>query len=154
MIFIGIDPGKSGALATIETLDAGNYAVNVLPFDEALYRERLRSFDGCKAVAVVERVGAMPKQGVTSMFNFGVNFGFIQGLLAACGIPFELVTPARWKKEFGVTADKNTSIEVAHRLFPDVDLRRTKLCRKPDDGVAEALLMAEFARRKMGGNEA
>ena len=104
--------------------------------------------------AVVERVTAMPKQGVTSMFNFGVNFGFIQGLLTAYGIPFELVSPAKWKREFGVTSDKNTSIAVAQRLFPDVSLLRTERCRKPDDGIAEALLMAEYARRRMGGANA
>ena len=40
---------------------------------------------------------------------------------------------------FGVTKDKNTSVAVAQRLFPDVSLLRTEKCRKPDDGFAEAL---------------
>ena len=89
----------------------------------------------------------MPGQGVTSCFSFGQNFGFILGLLRALVIPFELVRPQKWKKEFSCTSDKNTSIEVAKRLFPGVDLRRTPKCQKPHDGICEALLMAEYARR-------
>lgn len=91
----------------------------------------------------------MPGQGVTSMFKFGENFGFIQGLLMAYSIPYELVTPQKWKKEFQVTGDKNSSISVCKRLFPDVPLRRTDRCKKDHDGMAEALLMAEYARRRL-----
>lgn len=91
----------------------------------------------------------MPKQGVVSMFNFGKNFGFIQGLLTAYSIPYELVTPQKWKKEFQITGDKNSSIAVCKRLFPDVDLRRAERYRKDDDNSAEALLLAEYVRRKL-----
>ena len=98
---------------------------------------------------VVEKVGAMPGQGVTSMFNFGKNYGFILGALESFGFSYELVTPKKWKKEFGVTADKNTSIEVCKRLFPEANLKRTERCKKDHDGMAEALLMAEYARRHM-----
>jgi len=149
-IFIGIDPGKSGAMAIVST-DTQPF-VRVVPFDEREYAEVLRfhneydTIGGC----VVERVSAMPGQGVSSMFSFGENYGFIQGLLTAYNIPFELVMPRVWKKEFGVTSDKNTSIAVARRLFPDTPLERTNRCKKEDDGICEALLMAEFARRKMG----
>jgi len=97
----------------------------------------------------LEHVSAMPKQGVTSTFNFGVNFGWIQGILDAFGVPYELVRPQKWKKEFSVTANKNSSIAVCKRLFPDVSLKRTERCTKDDDGMAEALLMAEYARRKL-----
>lgn len=94
----------------------------------------------------LEHVGAMPGQGVTSMFSFGENFGFIKGLLAANELPYELVRPQKWKKEFGISG-KNQSVEVCKRLFPSVSLRRTEKCRKDHDGMAEALLMAEYARR-------
>ena len=84
------------------------------------------------------------------MFNFGTNFGFIQGVLRAYKIPFELVRPQKWKKEFSITADKNSSIQVCKRLFPEVSLLRTEKCKKEDDNVAESVLLAEFARRKLG----
>ena len=91
----------------------------------------------------------MPGQGVTSMFNFGKGFGWVLGLLDAYRLSYELITPQKWKREFGVTSDKNTSIAVCKRLFPTVSLLPTERCRKDNDGMAEALLMAEYARRKM-----
>lgn len=121
-----------------------------VPWDEVKFVEDMRSLQGQKAIACVEHVGAMPGQGVTSMFTFGQNFGFIQGVLTAYGIPFELVRPQKWKKEFSITGDKNTSITVCKRLFPDVSLLPTERSRKESDGMAEALLMAEYARRKFG----
>lgn len=92
----------------------------------------------------------MPGQGVTSMFNFGKSAGYIEGVLTALGIPYQLVMPKRWKAEFTLCGkDKQASIETCKRLFPDVSLRASERCRKDSDGMAEALLMAEFARRKM-----
>ena len=84
-------------------------------------------------------------------YPFGMNFGFIQGVLKAYGIPYELVTPQKWKKEFSCTSDKNTSIEVCKRLFPDVNLKATDRCKKDHDGMAEALLLAEYGRRHYNG---
>ena len=82
-----------------------------------------------------------------------MNFGFIQGVLKAYGIPYELVTPQKWKKEFSCTSDKNTSIEVCKRLFPNVNLKATDRCKKYHDGMAEALLIAEYGRRHYNGKE-
>jgi crossover junction endodeoxyribonuclease RuvC len=91
----------------------------------------------------------MPGQGVTSMFSFGKSAGFIEGVLTALAIPYQLVPPQTWKKVFSLNASKLNSIEVCQKLFPDVDLMRTERCKKPHDGMAEALLMAEYARRKL-----
>lgn len=145
MIYIGIDPGKSGAMAAISDLVDRKVLIQ---FDESVYANVLRECIPEDTRAVLEHVGAMPKQGVTSMFHFGENFGYIKGLLEAFQIPYELVRPQKWKKEFGITGDKNSSIDVCKRLFPGVDLRRTERCRKDDDGMAEALLMALYAKRR------
>lgn len=149
MIYLGIDPGKAGALAYIM-----GETVSVFSFDENVYNAALGSAalmqeNGEHVFCCLEHVGAMPGQGVTSMFSFGENFGFIRGLLHAHCISYELVRPQKWKREFSITGDKNTSIAVCKRLFPDVPLRRTERCRKDDDGLAEAVLLAEYARRKM-----
>lgn len=145
MIYIGIDPGKSGAMAVIFE---GMERTVLVPFDDREYTNILRDLNSQIAKACLEHVTAMPKQGVTSMFNFGMNFGYIKGLLEAFGIPYELVRPQKWKKEFGIS-DKNSSVECCKRLFPGVSLHRTERCRKDDDNMAEALLMAEYARRRL-----
>lgn len=143
MNYIGIDPGKKGGFAVLS--ESGSL---VMPWDDALFIRTMESLRGGPCVTCLEHVGAMPKQGVTSMFNFGVSFGFIQGVLSAFGIPFELIRPQKWKKEFSIS-DKNESIAVCQRLFPNVSLLPTERCRVPSDGMAEALLMAEYARRKL-----
>ena len=162
-VFVGIDPGKDGALAILGYREAPI----LIPFSESEYANQLRKLDPARKplvwqskdlgeltpvepFCVVEHVNAMPGQGVTSCFSFGQNFGFILGLLTAFRIPYELVRPQKWKKVFSCTSDKNTSIEVAQRMFPGIDLRRTPKCAKPHDGICEALLMAEYARRLHG----
>lgn len=151
--FIGIDPGKSGGYAIIKS--NGDHAV--WPWDGAAFATDMsRLCQEGPVTAAVEKVSAMPKQGVTSMFNFGKSAGFIEGVLTAFGIPYQLVPPQKWKKEYSLGSDKNQSICVCERLFPSVSLYRTERCTTKHDGMAEALLIAEFARRHMsrcGGPE-
>ena len=144
MIYIGIDPGKKGRCGGEEEV-----GIHVKPWDNALFIEYCRDIyrAGTKAVACVEKVGAMPGQGVTSMFSFGKSAGFIEGVLQAYGIPYQLITPQKWKKEFSLGHTKEDSITVCKRLFPSVKLLPTDRCKKESDGMAEALLMAEYARR-------
>lgn len=144
MTYIGIDPGKAGAMAI---LDGDSYFVT--KFEQGEYISALLGVDPKQSIVCLEHVHAMPGQGVTSMFSFGQNLGWIQGVLETLGIPYELVTPQKWKREFSIS-DKNGSVSVCKRLFPYIDLRRTERCRKDDDGIAEAVLMAEYARRRLG----
>lgn len=116
----------------------------------------------------MEQVGAMPGQGVSSMFTFGMNYGFLIGVLTSLKIPYTLVRPQVWQKAvwistdriYGTKKDKNgevvkkvspkpTSIRAASRLFPNVSLKRTERCRVPSDGKADALLIALYAKRNM-----
>lgn len=150
-IYIGIDPGASGGIATITV--GSNEIVTTWPYSNAKLVElcfAISDISGeMKVVACLEKVGAMPKQGVTSMFNFGKNVGFIEGVLSANYIPYQAVPPQKWKKEYSISSDKNKSIEVCKKLFPNVNLKRTERCTKDHDGMAEALLMAEYARRNL-----
>lgn len=139
-----IDPGKNGGLAILQGEE-----VQTFRYDRDTYRCVLSDLRGEKAVCCLEHVGVMPKNGSVSMFHFGENFGWLQGMLEAYEIPYELVRPQKWKKEFSVTADKNTSIEVCKRLFPGVNLIPPG-CRKEHDGCAESLLMALYAKRRLG----
>lgn len=109
MIYIGIDPGKKGSFGAI-----GEVGIYVKPWDNVFFIEYCRDIyrAGTKAVACVEKVGAMPGQGVTSMFNFGKSAGFIEGVLQAYGIPYQLITPQKWKKEFSLGHSKEDSITV------------------------------------------
>ena len=152
MIFIGVDPGKSGGYAIIAESDVGKSA-HVYPWDDAQFAKQMAALMQVRIrgriVAAVEKVGAMPGQGVTSMFSFGKSAGYIEGVLTALGIPYQLVLPKKWKAEFALGKDKQASIVTCRKLFPGVSLRATDRCRTDSDGMAEALLMAEYARRKL-----
>lgn len=150
MNFIGIDPGKSGAIAIIRE----DGTVDTAIFSEEAYKHLIAQYR-YGSFAVVEQVcGFSPpgfKIGATSIFNFGLNYGWIQGVLFAFGVPYQTVTPQKWKKHFGLSKDKSLSIQCAKRLFPNVSLYRTDRCTIAHDGIAEALLMAEYARRLHNG---
>lgn len=147
-LFIGIDPGKSGGIAYIDTEQGFS---GTEPYsDKALIDLCSQASHGShEVVCCLEKVGAMPGQGVVSMFSFGQSVGYIKGVLESFRIPYQEITPQKWKREFGLTSDKAKSAEICGRLFPDVTLLASPRCRKPHDGMAEALLMAEYARRKL-----
>ena len=67
MIYIGIDPGKKGSFGAIEEV-----GIHVKPWDNALFIEYCRDIyrAGTKAVACVEKVGAMPGPVVSCLFYF------------------------------------------------------------------------------------
>ncbi len=154
MIYLGIDPGKKGGFTTIQKTAKGTEQVLVCPWDDILFSDTanwLRGYEGT-LFAVVEKVHSMPQQGVKSTFNFGQSYGFIKGVLTALGIPYQEIPPQEWKKEFGLIGkDKKESIRVCKQLFPNVSLLPTPKSRVDSDGMAESLLIAEFARRKHNG---
>ncbi len=100
----------------------------------------LKNWRDRPAKAIIERVHAMPGQGVTSMFTFGQGYGSLRMALIASGIPFEEVTPQRWQKEMAclTQGDKNVSKAKAQQLFPTV---------KVTHAISDALLIAEWNRR-------
>lgn len=144
-VYVGIDPGKGGAMAILFP----NGSIETIPFNMVNYVDAIRGLSDYPVKCCLEKVGAMPGQGVVSMFNFGHNLGFIEGVLQSNSIPYQLVPPQTWKKEFSLSSDKSKSIEVCQKLFPKVNLLATAKSRKPSDGISEAILMAEYARRKL-----
>lgn len=148
-MIIGIDPGNTGAIAAlndaytlIDVVDMPLMAngkkqqVNAsklagIIFDFAGYLE---------ATVYLERVHAMPGQGVTSMFNFGMGYGVLQGVIATIGLPVMMVTPHSWKKKAGLLGkDKDNARTLAQQLYPGAPLGRKK-----DIGRADAILIARF----------
>lgn len=147
MLIFGVDPGSiSGAYAVLDT-DTGAALVADLPVvdrnvDAAQLARIVREVSPDEAV--VERVSAMPGQGVSSVWAFGRSTGLIQGVLLGCGVPVALVTPSVWKRAFNLNKDKERSRELAIRLFPTVE----GLNLKKHAGRAEALLLARYLADK------
>lgn len=154
-IWIGVDPGSKGAVAAIYN-DNGVQRVAVAGWDNMLFVSFCKAFkdradeNGEQIVAAVEKVGAVKGNGITGMFNFGKNAGYIEGVLSTLNIGYQLIPPVVWKREFSIVGkDKSASIEVCKRLYPDVSLLPTERCRKESDGMADALCLATYAKRKL-----
>jgi crossover junction endodeoxyribonuclease RuvC len=148
MNLVGIDPGASGALALIvdgeltDVIDvpAIDKRINV-PVVTDWFREWQRSIGPIHRV-IIENVHAMPKQGVTSSFNFGRALGAIEAVPQSLGLVTSYATPAVWKRSMGLIGkDKAASRQLATDIFPSwaAMFKRVK-----DDGRAEACLLAKF----------
>jgi hypothetical protein len=141
---LGIDPGISGAVAFYFTEAPSRIVVEDVPvvageINARLLADRIKNFG--PSIAIIERVSAMPKQGVVSMFNFGVSFGQVRGVVSALEIPLHYVTPAKWKKHFRLASDKEEARELAIRMFSPC---AASFARKKDHGRAEAALIARY----------
>jgi crossover junction endodeoxyribonuclease RuvC len=147
---IGIDPGISGAIAVFDWATQSLVEVVDMPtleVDSGKTKKRhisavslanyLTLFSN--AHVVIEKVGAMPGQGVSSMFNFGRSAGIIEGVVAAMQFPSTYVTPAIWTKAVGRAAGKDASRMRAMELFP---AQAGCFKRAKDDGRADAALIA------------
>ena len=156
MRVLGIDPGLSGALAVIDTHNSPRLVVGDIPVSHAAHgkgkrahinvwimREWLRA-EFPIDLAIVEQVGAMPGQGVTSMFRFGQAAGICYGLLIGMGIKTFRVTPRVWKKAMGVGREKDQARQIVTEMYP---ASAGEFKRKKDVDRAEATLIAVYGSR-------
>jgi crossover junction endodeoxyribonuclease RuvC len=151
---LGIDVGLSGALALSCN---GQWVLLDMPIVGNAKHHEINGPELCRWLreyradhAFVEYASARPGQGVVSMFRFGVTYGAIKMALAACGVPYTVVTPTKWKAVIGVPAgaDKEASRQIALRLFPD---QAANLVRKKDHARSDAMLIAYYGARTLAG---
>mgnify|MGYP000329389350 CR=1 FL=1 len=150
---LGFDPGLSGAVAilgrdgllvdvidmpTVEVKVGSSMKRQVAP---AALAAELQMFQN--SVAYVEKVNAMPGQGVSSMFSLGRSMGVIEGVLSGLHIPYTAVRPAEWVKAMRMAAGKDGSRQRAMELFPS---HAHLFKRVKDDGRADATLIAFFGK--------
>lgn len=154
--YIGLDPGDNGCMSfihgdSIDSFSFKDYDIADICYELSVINERETCY------AVVEDVHAVFGSSAKATFQFGYNKGWIIGMLAALRIPYSLIPPKTWQSCVWERCDKvmdgkkvktkETSINCAKRIFPNVSLRRSSRCTKPDDGICDSLLMAEYARR-------
>lgn len=157
MIFIGIDPGLSGAIAAVttnghaavwdmQTILKGYGSVKSEVNAAALFaclNRLVNNEDRDVAVAALERVNSMPGQAASSTFSLGDSFGVARACLACAAVPTQYVTPQTWKKHFGLSKEKEEARSLAIKLYPTVELHLKKYVDR-----AEALLIATWLKEK------
>ena len=155
MLIIGIDPGISGSICFLEngkiidviempTMAEGKKNKKQVNGSQ-IFNEisnRIIKIEKQDIKVVIEKVSAMPGQGVTSMFNFGQSFGILKGICSAMQLPMYFVRPAKWKKYFNlINSEKDASRTKAIEIFPYFS---SQLSKKKDSNKADAILIASF----------
>lgn len=145
--YIGIDPGKHGGIAVMgadgEVLDV--VKMPETPQDLLDFLERYKDDSFC----TLERVGGMPGNGGSAMFNFGKGYGHLQMALLALHIPTEDVTPNKWEKTYQLgSSGKYTKTGWKNRLKAKAQQMFPHLGKKITLATCDALLICEYGRRQ------
>lgn len=170
---IGIDPGKDGAISIISPENKIESFVIPKIGKEVDIHELVNivsSFKGLSCHVVLEDVHAIFGSAAKSTFSFGHTNGLIEGVLVSLKIPYTKIQPKKWQEEMfvgvptmkkpdkiskktkkvvkGKNDTKGMALYAVKRLFPNAVLLETSRCHVPHDGIVDALLLAEYSRRK------
>jgi hypothetical protein len=163
VIVIGIDPGLTGGLATIDSR-TGKCSVHDLPTTplegNGLIRRRIQGRElgllirklspaGESVAVFLEQVGAMggKNNAIQTQASLAGTFLGIRCVLDVLQLNAHLVQPQKWKTHFGLkripdekdSAYKARHVALARTLYPDAPLPLAK-----DHNKAEALLIAHY----------
>lgn len=146
-VVIGVDPGASGGIVVLAGDGRVIQAGRMPECPRGIY-SALTGFETCEAC--MEFVHSSPQMGVASAFTFGKGAGWVEGVFAALGINWTTVLPKKWQTEMGIpprgqkttVEHKNVTKAKAQELFPHLTVTHA---------TADALLIAEYYRRKMRG---
>lgn len=155
--YIGIDSGLTGAVALVDNtgklvaiLDIPIMAKNKATGKVKNYINAKQLWQDMKEVMSVknqdmevylETVNSMPGQGVSSVFSLGDTFGSIRAVCACLGLKTTFIAPAKWKKHYGISSDKEVARALAINMFPNM---AELFKRKKDHNRAEAALIARY----------
>lgn len=143
MIYLGIDPGKNGALAV---LNAETMAVEITDMpDTTVSLHNLVAALPVISFCTIEKPIYPRMIGTPNVAKIAQAYGILTGALAWRDVPFEEVLPAKWKAAMGLSSSKSASREMASQIFPD---QSHLFARVKDDGRAEAALLAVFCSQR------
>lgn len=146
--FAGLDPGLRGGIAILDE-NGKILATKSMPTNKSNGKQVI-NFAAVAAflkeyepdLCVIEKVSAMPGQGVVSMFSFGFGYGGLVGVVETMGMPYELVRPQVWQKTTIAGIDKKLgkarSVVFCQHHYPEEAITK--------DGIADAVCMAIVAR--------
>ncbi len=156
---LGIDPGISGGIAVIDErfnlVDCFRMPVVEIEgkkkVDAGSLFKRLSEFS--IDLAVLEKVGTRPGEGVVGAFSFGDSYGCARAVLECLGIHYRLERPQAWRGGQSLTGLSKEQIgEIAFEVFRADEIYRGKRLKKDgtrgcNDGISDALMIAKFGIR-------
>lgn len=168
MMYVGIDPGFTGAIVTHDMNTGGWWAIDMpvlhtntgrkTPKGNIKYRtdldlDRLGHWIN-ELVAyhpaihvMLERAQPMGPskngrtQGISSTGRYMEAYGVLIGLLTALSVPYTTISAAKWKRDLAIPANKRQTLDLTKKLIPDLTPHLTRL---KDHGRAEAGLICHY----------
>lgn len=150
---LGCDPGMSGSLVIVTPdgsivdfcLADKTFIGKTARLNSLRYAEFIEKHSALIKHGFIEKVGAMPGQGVSGMFNFGYSAGVLEGVLVAKGIPVQFIPPPTWKKSQGLSGlDKDAARHKASLLNPGI---RELALKGKGQAIADAYFIARHGQR-------
>ena len=151
-LFIGIDPGKSGGICSIEgnLLRSAKCPDSVLGMSKLL-RDILQDTSAKNVVLYMEKVWARPHDGRSSVFTFGQNYGQWEGVIASSNIVPIYVTPSLWMKHLEIPKGldkkdrKNLIKQIAQDFIDSNDYISYQWKGIATLATADAIMLAKYA---------
>jgi hypothetical protein len=162
MLYIGIDPGKNGGIATIDKygMHTHNYSDMQLLYlldmvEHSVMFPHWRRESTKIFLEDIKNSMLVGRRDARTLITQAENFGYIQGALHMAGFDINFVTPKEWKQEYSLEKKgqnyeerKKAAIKKASELWPEHDFRKNDRAKVPHDGCCEAALIAEYGRRQ------
>lgn len=151
--YIGIDPGKTGGIAVIDSSTGELHAYDIprlgSEIDPRGILEIYQKYTSEPHLFALEDVHALGGIAASSNWSLAHSLGIKEAMLYAANASFIKVAPKKWqsiawqgvpvkRKTNGKTDTKATSFIAAARLFPNHKFLKSK------DGQIDAALMAKY----------
>jgi hypothetical protein len=163
--YIGIDIGKKGAIYMMNEDGTEDWRAAMPMIKDQVdwhkLNEILEPYEGFNGMVVYEKLGVIFGSSKKTAFSMGEQYGAVRQCCIANAIRYTEVPAKKWQAEIfdgqvnilktGSKSARDTkamALVAAKRLFPKVNLLMTEASSVPHDGLVDALLMAEYARRK------
>ena len=157
--FIGIDPGLEGAWALIGPsgklenhykFETYNETGSKRVLDMLGLLESLKAVkNSCPSViATLEEIHASAGQGASSIVSMGFSLGVLKMACAAASMPYQVVSPMKWKNRMlsGMPKEKDASVQKVLQLFPETREILIGPRGGRDHNIADAILIAYWAK--------
>jgi len=159
---LGVDPGAKGGLSIIDEqfnlIECHRMPVSKEKGKDGKVRVRICVHSLHEIIskhsielAVVEKVGARPGEGVNSMFSFGEAYGVVRALAETNSAKTIYVRPQEWRGYQSLSGlSKEQIAEIAFEIFGAKEIygRKNKFGNLSiKDGISDSLMIAKYGVR-------
>ena len=144
--YVGIDPGKSGAIASFSNNEMRVWKCpDTADGMHSAFCQATWGILEDEIVVLMEKVWARPNNASRAAFSYGVNYGQWLGIVACYSIDMELILPAHWMKFYGMKKGmeyqerKKWLKAKAQELYPDIKVTLIN---------ADAILIAHYLKER------